>query len=86
MAYSIQKSDRPIRKVLRGFSYVVEEPPPVCPSESRGTYSGIETGRANIFDSDLVALKQIFDVDFAEFFEGIPTSRKLQHRGKKKEE
>ncbi len=49
-------------------------------------YANIETGRANIFDSDLVALQQIFNVDFAEFFEGIPTSRKLQHRGRKKEE
>lgn len=53
---------------------------------SRDGYASIETGRANIFDSDLVALKQIFGVDFADFFEGIKPSRELQQRGIKKEE
>ncbi len=42
---------------------------------SRSTYSLIEMGRGNIFMSDLVGLKQIFDVDFQEFFEGIPVQR-----------
>ncbi len=42
---------------------------------SRSTYSLIEMGRGNIFISDLVGLQQIFDVDFAEFFENIDVSR-----------
>lgn len=42
---------------------------------TRGTYSLIELGRGNIFISDLVGLKQIFNVDYAEFFEGIPPMR-----------
>ena len=42
---------------------------------SRSTYSLIELGRGNIFISDLVGLKQIFEVDFEEFFDGISTER-----------
>ena len=42
---------------------------------SRSTYSLIEMGRGNIFISDLIGLKQIFKVDFDDFFEGISVSR-----------
>lgn len=42
---------------------------------SRSAYAGIECGKANIFVSDLVALQQIFKVDFSEFFRGISTER-----------
>lgn len=35
---------------------------------SRSTLANIETGRRNIKASDLKALKQIFDVDYSEFF------------------
>ena len=35
------------------------------------TYSRIEQGKRNIFVSDLVLLKEIFDVDYNEFFEGL---------------
>lgn len=43
---------------------------------SRSTYSLIEMGRGNIFVGDLVGLAQIFNADYAEFFEGIPVMRK----------
>lgn len=43
---------------------------------SRGTYSIIEMGERNVFVSDLVAMQKVFNVDFAEFFEGISASRK----------
>ena len=42
---------------------------------SRSTYAIIEMGKGNIFVSDLVALQKIFNVDFAEFFEGVSTER-----------
>ncbi len=42
---------------------------------SRSTYSLIELGRGNIYVSDLVGLKQIFQVDYAEFFKDIPAER-----------
>ena len=42
---------------------------------ARGTYSLIEMGRGNIYISDLVGLKQIFNVDYADFFTGIPPMR-----------
>lgn len=42
---------------------------------SRSTYSLIEMGRGNLYVSDLVGLKMVFNVDYSEFFEGIPTSR-----------
>ena len=42
---------------------------------SRSTYSLIEMGRCNIFITDLIGLKQIFDVEFDEFFEGISVQR-----------
>ncbi len=42
---------------------------------SRSTYSLIELGRGNIYVSDLVGLKQIFQVDYSEFFRDIPAER-----------
>lgn len=41
----------------------------------RVSYAQIESGRNNIFVSDLVALQKFFNVDYSEFFVGIPTSR-----------
>lgn len=38
---------------------------------SRSTYSKIETGTRNIRISDFLALKQIYDIDFSEFFTGL---------------
>lgn len=35
---------------------------------SRSTLANIETGRRNIKASDLRALREIFDVDYSEFF------------------
>ena len=42
---------------------------------SRSTYSLIELGRGNIFVSDLVALKEVFQTEYDAFFEGIPFTR-----------
>jgi transcriptional regulator with XRE-family HTH domain len=42
---------------------------------SRSTYSLIETGRGNIFVSDLVGLQKVFGVDYSEFFKDISISR-----------
>lgn len=42
---------------------------------SRSTYSLIEIGRGNIFVNDLVALQNVFDVGYEEFFKGILPSR-----------
>ena len=41
----------------------------------RVTYAHIEGGRNNIFVTDLVAMQRFFNVDYAEFFVDIPTSR-----------
>lgn len=38
---------------------------------SRSTYSKIETGSRNIRISDFLAIKQIYDVDYSEFFNGL---------------
>jgi len=38
---------------------------------SRSTYSKVERGTRNIRISDFLALKQIYDVDFSEFFAGL---------------
>ncbi|MCI9598879.1 MAG: helix-turn-helix transcriptional regulator [Firmicutes bacterium] len=38
---------------------------------ARSTYSKIELGIGNIKVSDLVALKEIYDVNYDRFFEGI---------------
>lgn len=38
---------------------------------SRSTYAKIETNRANIRVSELVALKAIFDVSYDDFFAGL---------------
>lgn len=37
----------------------------------RSSYSKIENGTRNIFVSDLIALTEIFKVDFNEFLKGI---------------
>lgn len=42
-------------------------------SMSRSTYAKIERGERNIKATDLVCLKQIYDVDFSEFFVGVGT-------------
>ncbi|MCL2299037.1 MAG: helix-turn-helix domain-containing protein [Firmicutes bacterium] len=42
---------------------------------TRGTYSLIEMGRGNIYLSDLVGLKQIFNTGYSDFFEGVPPAR-----------
>lgn len=42
---------------------------------SRSAYAKIELGKANIYVNDLVALQQIFKVDYSEFFAGISTAR-----------
>ena len=42
---------------------------------SRSTYSLIELGRGNIYISDLVGLRKIFNVEYEEFFRNIPTNR-----------
>lgn len=41
----------------------------------RVSYAQIESGRNNIFVTDLVAMKQFFDVEYSEFFKDIATSR-----------
>ena len=41
----------------------------------RVSYAQIESGRNNIFASDLVAMKEFFQVEYSEFFRDIPTSR-----------
>lgn len=46
-------------------------------SMSRGTYSKIELGMANIKVSDLAILQQIYDVDYSRFFENIIISNNL---------
>lgn len=38
---------------------------------SRSTYSKIEIGTRNIRISDFIALKQIYNIDFSEFFIGL---------------
>ena len=43
---------------------------------SRSTYSKIELGADNLKVSDLIALKQIYNADYAEFFEGISIDEK----------
>ena len=37
----------------------------------QSTYAQIETGKRNIFLSDLIALKRIFNVSYDEFFVGL---------------
>ena len=38
---------------------------------SKSTYAKIETNRMNIKVSELIALKQIFNVSFEELFQGL---------------
>gem|GEM_PF-98759 len=40
-------------------------------SMSRANYAHIEQGVRNIYVSDLILFKEIFDVDFEEFFKGL---------------
>ncbi len=40
-------------------------------SMSRANYAHIEQGIKNIFVSDLILLKEIFNVDYEEFFKGL---------------
>ena len=42
---------------------------------SRSTYSLIESGKGNVFVSDLVGLQKVFNIDYSAFFKNIPTSR-----------
>jgi transcriptional regulator with XRE-family HTH domain len=42
---------------------------------SRSTYSLIESGKGNVFVSDLVGLQKVFNIDYSAFFRNIPTSR-----------
>lgn len=42
---------------------------------SRSTYSLIESGRGNLYISDLVGLRKVFGVEYSEFFENISTVR-----------
>ena len=43
---------------------------------SRGTYSHIECGVANIRIEELLALSEVFHVEVAEFFKGIHLHRR----------
>ncbi len=43
---------------------------------SRSTFSLIEMGRGNVFVSDLVAMKTVFQVNYEEFFRDISPARK----------
>ena len=43
---------------------------------SRSTYSKIELGTGNLKVSDLVALQQVYDTDYNEFFEGTSADDK----------
>ena len=38
---------------------------------SRSQYANIEQGKGNIFIKDLIFLKDIFDAEYHEFFEGL---------------
>ncbi len=40
---------------------------------TRNTYTKIELGIRNVKVTDLVTLQQVYGVDYAEFFKGIPT-------------
>ena len=42
---------------------------------SRSTYSLIEMGRGNIYASDLVALKTVFNVSYDDFFKDVSPAR-----------
>lgn len=45
-------------------------------SMSRSTYSKIELGMGNIKVSDLVALKEIYNVEYDDFFKDVDVSEK----------
>ncbi|NLD20217.1 MAG: helix-turn-helix transcriptional regulator [Clostridiales bacterium] len=48
-------------------------------SMSRSTYSKIELGLGNIKVSDLVALKEIYGVDYDDFFKDVDVSEKKDY-------
>ena len=52
----------------------------------RGSYTMIEAGTRHIFLSDFVGLKQVFGVDYAAFFEGVPSKRFQRDRASKRSE
>ena len=45
---------------------------------SQPLYSMIENGTRNIFVSDLMVLKEIFDVEYDEFFQGLSPINKYE--------
>lgn len=48
----------------------------------QSTYAQIESGSRNIFVSDLIALKRIFDVEYSDFFNGLePINKYAQGKG-----
>lgn len=49
---------------------------------SRSTYSLIELGKGNIYVTDLVGLKNVFNADYSEFFIGITPKRDSQGKTK----
>jgi len=59
------------------FTYLCSAPIPDIPL-SRSTFSLIEMGRGNIFVSDFVALKMVFQVEYEDFFRDIPPSRQAR--------
>lgn len=65
-------------RLQRGLSQykLVEKMQLLGSTMSRSTYSKIELGSGNLKVSDLVALKQIYGVDYEEFFEGISADEK----------
>lgn len=44
---------------------------------SRSRYANIEQGRGNLFIIDLILLKDIFKVEYHEFFDGLLPSKYL---------
>lgn len=65
-------------RLQRGLSQykLVEKMQLLGSTVSRSTYSKIELGFGNLKVSDLVALKQIYNIDYDEFFEGISADEK----------
>lgn len=48
----------------------------------QSTYAQIKTGKRNIFVSDLIALKIIFDVNFDDIFSGLIPMKKMVLRNR----
>lgn len=47
----------------------------------QSTYAQIESGRRNIFVSDLIALKRILRADFSDFFKDLEPINKYEEEG-----